>query len=70
MSKENLNKSIDELALKMQSVFEEVNNFIEKDNEQHGTPDFESRRWKSIAQTECQKGLLALRKSVNNPKGF
>lgn len=70
MSKEQLNQSIDSLSETIKTLFAEVNAFIEQDNEQHGTPDFESRRWKAIAQTEIQKGLLALRKSINNPKDF
>lgn len=41
-----------------------------KINEEHGTGDYEPRRWISIGQTHLQQGLMALTRAVAKPTSF
>jgi hypothetical protein len=44
--------------------------FLEKDNEVHGSPDAESRRWLNIGKTHLQQGLMAITRAIARPTFF
>lgn len=63
----NMVKSCGEV---LQAATERVDAFLTEDNEEHGTPDAESRRWLEIGKTDLQTGLMALTRAVARPKFF
>lgn len=54
----------------LDETLKEVDAFLASDNQQHGTPDAESRRWLSIGKTHLQQGLMAVTRSVARPTFF
>jgi len=55
----DLIKRIKKEGLRLQAMVEEVSNLVDPD-----------RRWLSIANTDLQKGIMAIVRSVAKPTGF
>lgn len=66
----SLMNAIKELGVYLEETLNAVDRFITADNEEHGTPDAESRRWLEIARTQLQQGLMAATRAVARPKFF
>lgn len=55
---------------RLQELVDALHKHHDKQNEMHGTPDAESRRWTSIGKTHLQQGIMALVRSVALPESF
>ena len=47
-----------------------VEDRVDTDNREHGSPDAESKRWIGIGQDHLQQGLMALTRAVARPEFF
>lgn len=54
----------------LSALVSKVEDFIDADNRQHGTPDAEPKRWISIGQDHLQQGLMAITRAVARPEFF
>ena len=66
----SLMNAIKEQGVHLEETLNAVDSFITADNEEHGTPDAEARRWLAIARTQLQQGLMAATRAVARPNFF